>query len=358
MTAGMRRPPPGGKAGAAEVRLRGVEPDVHREAAPAHTPPTYCLPSRAIRHTESPRSFHRIVRPAAPMLSVVHRSAAFFDLDKTIIARSSALAFGRPFRAGGLINRRAALKAAYAQLVYLVAGADEDQMNRMRDYITEMCTGWDVQQVKEIVAETLFDIVDPLIYAEAADLIEDHKAAGREVVIASSSGEEVVAPIGELVGADRVIATRMVVEDGRYTGEVAFYAYGLAKAEAMRQLAEIAGYDMADCYAYSDSFTDLPMLEAVGHPTAVNPDRALRRAARERDWPLLVFNRPVSLRARLASLRSPRRPVVGTAVGVGAAVVGLAWYAARRRGAGPTPEQTGRRRASETLLVRRSSAAR
>jgi HAD superfamily hydrolase (TIGR01490 family) len=292
------------------------------------------------------------------MLSVVHRSAAFFDLDKTIIARSSALAFGRPFRAGGLINRRAALKAAYAQLVYLVAGADEDQMNRMRDYVTEMCTGWDVQQVKEIVAETLFEIVDPLIYAEAADLIEEHKAAGREVVIVSSSGEEVVAPIGELVGADRVIATRMVVEHGRYTGEVAFYAYGPAKAQAMRKLADAAGYDLADCYAYSDSSTDLPMLEAVGHPTAVNPDRALRRAARERDWPVLVFNRPVSLRARLASLRTPRRPVVSTAVGVGAAVVGLAWYAARRRSTTPPPEHTGRRRATETLLVRRSSAAR
>jgi HAD superfamily hydrolase (TIGR01490 family) len=358
MTAKMRRPPPGGIAGAAEARLRGVEPDVNREAArrTLHLHTVYPLRPSA---TQSRRA-HLIgsLRAAAPMLSVVDRSAAFFDLDKTIIARSSALAFGRPFRAGGLINRRAALKAAYAQLVYLVAGADEDQMTRMRDYVTEMCTGWDVQQVKEIVAETLFDIVDPLIYAEAADLIEEHKAAGREVVIVSSSGEEVVAPIGELVGADRVIATRMVVEDGRYTGEVAFYAYGPAKAQAMRELAEAAGYDLADCYAYSDSSTDLPMLEAVGHPTAVNPDRALRRAARERDWPVLVFNRPVSLRARLASLRTPRRPVVSTAVGVGAAVVGLAWYASRRRSAGPAPEQTGRRRANETLVVRRSSAAR
>jgi HAD superfamily hydrolase (TIGR01490 family) len=292
------------------------------------------------------------------MLCGVHRSAVFFDLDKTIIARSSALAFGRPFRAGGLITRRAALKAAYAQLVYLVAGADEDQMNRMRDYVTEMCTGWDVRQVKEIVAETLFEIVDPLIYAEAADLIEEHKASGREVVIVSSSGEEVVAPIGKLVGADRVIATRMVVKDGRYTGEVDYYAYGPAKAAAMRELADAAGYDLADCYAYSDSITDLPMLEAVGHPTAVNPDRALRRAAREQEWPVLVFSRPVSLRSRLSSLRAPRRPMVGTAVGVGAAVVGIAWYAARRRSGAPVHETGVRRRAAETLLVRRSSASR
>lgn len=296
------------------------------------------------------------------MLSSVHRSAAFFDLDKTIIARSSALAFGRPFRAGGLINRRAALKAAYAQLVYLVAGADEDQMDRMRDYITEMCTGWDVQQVKDIVAETLYEIVDPLIYDEAAGLIEEHKASGREVVIVSSSGEEVVGPIGELVGADRVIATRMVVEDGRYTGQVDYYAYGPAKATAMRALAEAAGYDLADCYAYSDSITDLPMLEAVGHPAAVNPDRALRRAAREREWPVLAFSRPVSLRSRLANLRTPKRPVVGTAVGVGAAVAGIAWYAARRRAA-PMAQEVGkhrgaRRRTADAFMVRWSSAAR
>ena len=266
------------------------------------------------------------------MLPSVHRSAAFFDLDKTIIARSSTLAFGRPFRHGGLINRRAALKGAYAQMVFLVAGADEDQMNRMRRYITEMCSGWEVQQVRDIVAETLHEIVDPLIYDEAAGLIEDHKAAGHEVVIVSSSGEEVVGPIGEMVGADRIIATRMVVEEGRYTGQIEYYAYGPAKAAAMRSLAAQAGYDLAECYAYSDSITDLPMLEAVGHPAAVNPDRGLRKLARERGWPVLVFTRPVSLRGRLSGLRTPAGPVMaGTAVGVGAAVAGIAWYAARRR---------------------------
>lgn len=292
------------------------------------------------------------------MLHGVHRSAAFFDLDKTIIARSSALAFGKPFRAGGLINRRVALKTAYAQLVFHFAGADAEQMDRMRDSITEMCTGWDVRQVREIVAETLVEIVDPLIYDEAATLIEEHKAAGREVVIVSSSGEEVVAPIGVLVGADRVIATRMVVEDGRYTGQIDYYAYGPAKAAAMRAVAEAAGYDLADCYAYSDSITDLPMLDTVGHPTAVNPDRGLRRVARERGWPIVVFSRPVSLRSRLSNLRPPRRPVVGTAVGLGAAVAGLAWYAARRRASAPVdPPVTARRRGENLLLVRRSSAA-
>jgi HAD superfamily hydrolase (TIGR01490 family) len=258
----------------------------------------------------------------------VTRAAAFFDLDKTIIAKSSTLAFGRPFFAGGLINRRTVLKGAYAQFVFSLAGADADQMERMRSQITRMCTGWDVATVHEIVRETLHGIVDPLVYAEAADLIEEHRAAGREIVIVSSSGAEMVGPIGEMLGADRVVATRMVTEDGRYTGEIDFYAYGENKAAAMREVAAESGYDLADCFAYSDSVTDLPMLAAVGHPTAVNPDRGLRRAAVERGWPVLTFSRPVSMRSRFAV---PTAPVVtGAAMGVGAAVVGLAWYARRR----------------------------
>ena len=253
-------------------------------------------------------------------------AAAFFDLDKTVIAKSSTLAFGRPFFQSGLINRRAVLKGAYAQFVFSLAGADADQMERMRAQITAMTTGWDVTVVHEVVRETLHEIVDPLVYAEAADLIDAHRAAGRDVVIVSSSGAEMVEPIGEMLGVDRVVATRMVIRDGRYTGEVDFYAYGVNKAAAMREIAADAGWDLAGCWAYSDSVTDLPMLEAVGHPTAVNPDRGLRRIAAERGWPVLEFTRPVSLRSRFSAARTP----VMTGVGVGAAVAGLAWYARRR----------------------------
>src|SRR6266702_5804733 len=120
-------------------------------------------------------------------------------------------------------------------------------MDRMRNYLTAMCTGWDVQQIREIVNETLHEIIDPLVYNEAVELIAEHKAAGRDVVIISSSGDEVVRPIGEMVGADHVIATRMVVEDGRYTGEIDFYAFGPQKAEAIRDLAGREGWDLADC---------------------------------------------------------------------------------------------------------------
>ncbi|TMU93790.1 HAD family hydrolase [Streptomyces sp. DASNCL29] len=272
------------------------------------------------------------------MLSVVEnhslpRTAAFFDLDKTVIAKSSTLTFSKSFYRGGLINRRAALRTAYAQFVFLAGRADHEQMERMRKYLSALCRGWNVQQVKEIVAETLHDLIDPIIYDEAASLIEEHHTAGRDVVIVSTSGAEVVEPIGELLGADRVVATRMVVEDGVFTGEVEYYAYGPTKAEAIAELAESEGYDLSRCYAYSDSVTDLPMLEAVGHPHTVNPDRALRREAAARGWPVLSFNRPVRLKQRRPSLSMPPRPVlaVAAAVGAAAATAGLLWYTNRRR---------------------------
>jgi HAD superfamily hydrolase (TIGR01490 family) len=202
-------------------------------------------------------------------------------------------------------------------------------MERLRAQLTAMVTGWDAATVHDIVRETLHEIVDPLVYAEAADLIEEHRAAGREIVIVSSSGADIVEPIGEMLGVDRVVATRLVTVDGRYTGDIEFYAYGENKAEAIRALAAEGGYDLADCYAYSDSITDLPMLSAVGHPTAVNPDRGLRKAALQHGWPVLRFERPVSMRSRFST---PPTPVVtgAAAMGVGAAVVGLAWYARHR----------------------------
>ncbi len=262
------------------------------------------------------------------------RTAAFFDLDKTVIAKSSALAFSRPLYRGGLINRRAVLKSAYAQFVFLAGGADHDQMEKMREYLSSLSRGWNVQLVREIVAETLYDLIDPLIYDEAASLIEEHHLAGRDVVIVSSSGSELVEPIGEMLGADHVIATRMAEADGCYTGEIDFYAYAANKASAIRELSAAEGYDLEHSYAYSDSITDLPLLEAVGHPFAVNPDRGLRREAVAREWPVLVFDRPVQLKQRSPALRVSSRPVLAAAaVGAAATAAGIVWYAARRRSA-------------------------
>jgi HAD superfamily hydrolase (TIGR01490 family) len=261
----------------------------------------------------------------------VGRSAAFFDLDHTVIAKSSALAFGRPFYRDGLITRRDLVKGAYAQLAFKLGGrADEQSMIRIRDYLAELVTGWPIEQVNQIVAETLHELINPYVYAEAATLIEEHQAAGRDVVLVSASGEEMVRPIGELLGVTDVIATRMVVEDGRYSGTIEFYAAGAAKVEAVRELAGARGYDLADCYAYSDSGTDVPLLEAVGHPTAVNPDRGLRRVAVEHGWPMLEFRDPVPLGRRLRA--RPAVPVAVALLGIGLAVtVGVLVYQRHRR---------------------------
>src|SRR6266567_552715 len=168
---------------------------------------------RALMPTSIPPGTGHERRTRTVRLPRVGPSAAFFDLDKTVIAKSSALAFGRPFYRDGLIGRRDMVKAAYAQLMFRLGGADEQQMAH----------------------ETLEELINPYVYAEAAALIGEHRAAGRDVVLVSSSGDEMVRPIGELLGATDVIATRMVVVDGRYTGEVAIYAAGEQKVAAVRE---------------------------------------------------------------------------------------------------------------------------
>ncbi len=268
--------------------------------------------------------------PAEPARPAVGRPAAFFDLDKTIIAKSSTLAFSRPFYAGGLISRGSVLRSAYAQFVFLVGGADHDQMEKMREFLSDLCAGWNVQTVREIVADTLHNIVDPLVFDEAVSLITEHQLAGRDVVIVSASGAEVVEPIGEMLGADAVIATRMEIEDGKYTGEISFYAYAQNKATAIQELAEAKGYDLERSYAYSDSVTDVHMLEIVGNPHAVNPDRDLRKHAAVHGWPILVFDKPVTLRSRMR-LPTGKPTLAALALGTAVAVGGAIYLGARRR---------------------------
>ena len=258
--------------------------------------------------------------------------AAFFDLDKTVIARSSTLAFGRPLMREGLISRSLIVKALYAQLVYHLVGADEAKMEKMRVALLELTKGWEKSRIEALVRETITDIIDPVIYSEALDLIGEHRAAGRRVYIVSSSGEELVRPLAEHLGVPHFIATRARVdENGLYTGELEFYCYGENKAVAIREHAERYGIDLENSYAYSDSATDLPMLETVGHPHAVNPDKELRETASERNWPILIFARPVSLRSRIAS-NVPRPSPVAALAAAGLLAAGLVWAALRRRG--------------------------
>jgi len=260
--------------------------------------------------------------------------AAFFDLDKTIIAKSSVLAFGRPFYREGLLSKRAIVKSIYAQIVYMLVGADESKMEEVREAMLSLTRGWQQDHVAQIVAETLDEVISPIVFAEALELFGEHHRAGRSVVIVSSSPAEVVNPLGEYLGVDDVIATRARIDDeGAYTGELEFYAYGPHKADAIREYADAHGIDLGESYAYSDSVTDLPMLSTVGHPVAVNPDKDLAREAIEHDWEIRRFAQPVRLRDRVPV--PPKGPTiaVGTVMAVaGAALGGYAWW--RRHVAG------------------------
>lgn len=284
----------------------------------------FSCPAPERRRGRTLKGVSSVGAPATSRANTRNSIAAFFDLDKTVIARSSALAFTKPFYSGGLINRRSVIKSAYAQLLFTLTGADEDQVERLRAHVTDMCQGWPVDQISSIVDETLHDIVEPLVFAEATELIANHQARGHDVVLISASGLEMVEPIGAMLGVDAVRASRMAVVDGKYCGELEFYCYGEAKADAIRELAQTKGYDLNECYAYSDSITDLPMLAAVGHPTAVNPDRALRREATTAGWPILSFDRPVGLADRLTP--SARTVAVSAAAGAGGAAVGALFY--------------------------------
>jgi len=225
------------------------------------------------------------------------RSGAFFDLDKTVIARASAAALSRPLQQGGFISRRALLRALLAQLVYLHIGASESRLQHMRDAVLVVTKGWDRESVEQLVEEALEEVIEPIIYKEALDLIADHQERGDMVVIVSAAPEEIVAPLARRLGADHWIATRALVdEEGHYTGSLERWVYGPYKAEAIESFASENHIDLSGSYAYSDSVTDLPMLECVGHPVAVNPDRKLAREAAKRDWPVMRFNEPVSLR--------------------------------------------------------------
>ncbi len=226
--------------------------------------------------------------------------AAFFDLDKTVIAKASMLAFGRPFYREGMISKTTALRALYGQLIYLHLGADEQRLSRIRESVLTLCKGWDQASVARIVAETLEEIVEPIIFAEALELIGAHHVAGREVYIVSAAPEEIVLPLCRYLGADAAIASVPRIDTaGRYTGEMDFYAYGPYKAEAIASLAAERGIDLESSYAYSDSYTDVPMLEIVGHPVAVNPDRVLLKLAVDRGWEVRQFVEPVRLHPRL-----------------------------------------------------------
>jgi len=257
------------------------------------------------------------------------RVAAFFDMDKTTIANAALFAYGSTLRSAGFISNRLIIKSIWGRLMFQYFGADHDRMEEMRENALRITTGWDKRQVSALVRGALEEVIDPIVYSEAIEEIEAHKAAGHKVFMVSASPEEIVVPLSKHLGADGAVATIAEVDaNGKYTGEMAFYSYGPFKVDGMEALALEHDLDLSLSYAYSDSFTDLPMLEAVGHPVVVNPDRALAREAEERGWEVREFSNPVPLGQRVGE-HARTGAIVAGALGVG-------WYLrSRRRAAAP-----------------------
>ena len=227
------------------------------------------------------------------------RTCAYFDLDKTILATSTTFALGSPMRRSGLISTTSLARGIIAQLPYLLMGADENQTSRLMERLALMSAGIERAHLQAVVCDALTTVIEPAVYAEALDLIEAHHRAGHDVVVVSASSAEMVEPIAALVGADRAIATRMEVDaEGRFTGRIEHSLLHGAKVDALVADASAHRISLSRSWAYSDSISDRPMLEAVGHPVAINPDRDLRRLADAQGWPVRDFEQPVPVRAR------------------------------------------------------------
>jgi HAD superfamily hydrolase (TIGR01490 family) len=214
-------------------------------------------------------------------------TAAFFDLDRTLLRRSSALALAPAFRAAGLISRRQLAKAAAWQALFAVRGASHDAVKRAAEDGLVVLRGFRPEELQALVAESMERVLRPLVYAESLDLVDRHRRRGEPVYIVSATLQEIVQAIADDLGFDGALGTICEVKNGVYTGRALRALHAEEKARCLREL----DYDLEASTAYSDSHTDLPFLEAVGHPVAVNPDRALRRIAAERRWPVLEFGR-------------------------------------------------------------------
>ena len=217
-------------------------------------------------------------------------AAAFFDLDRTLLRRSSALALAGSFRERGLISRRQLAQAAAWQLLFVARGAGHEAVRRGAEDGLKILAGYRPEELRELVAEAMEPVLRPLVYAEPLRLVERHRERGERVFVVSATLQEIVEAIAEDLGFDGALGTICEVWDGRYTGRALRALHAEAKADCVRAIAESEDLDLSACTAYSDSHTDLPLLEAVGHPVAVNPDRALRRVARDRGWPVLEFS--------------------------------------------------------------------
>jgi HAD superfamily hydrolase (TIGR01490 family) len=219
------------------------------------------------------------------------RAAAFFDLDRTLIGGSSAFYFGIAAWRNKLIPTGELLSDAANAITFKLFGATDERSEAVRDRILHAVEGAEQAQLLALNEEIIPRVLEE-VRPESRGLIDMHHEAGRDCWIVSASPVELVDPLAKALGMEGGLGTVSEVVDGRYSGRLdGPFLYGEGKAEAIEKLAAERGYDLRLSYSYSDSASDLPMMELVGHPVAVNPDRPLEAVAHQRGWPMVIFSR-------------------------------------------------------------------
>lgn len=235
------------------------------------------------------------------ILDAPRRGAAFFDLDRTLIAGASTFVFGWVAFRRGLLTTKALVGDAATALNFAFTGGSDEQSDFVRDRILEAVKG----RARDELTSLNDDILPRLLKSvrpETRRVVERHHEADRDTYIVSASPIELVEPLAIALGMTGAVATESEVVDGVYTGNLlSEFCYGIGKVHRVRKLAGEMGYDLAISYAYSDSKSDLPLLEMVGHPVAVNPDGTLKRIARSRNWPMVQFARKAKITATAVS---------------------------------------------------------
>ena len=249
------------------------------------------------------------------------RAAAFFDLDRTLMAGSSGIHFARAAYRDGMIGRRDVIGYGLEHLRFRVRGSTDEGTEALLKQVTEALRGVRERDLERMAPEVLAGVL-PRVYPQMLDEVRTHQDGGRPTFIVSAAGDGMIRMLAEVLLMEGGIGTRYEVDaEGVYTGRLdGPFMYGKGKEEAVERFAREHELDLAASFAYSDSASDLPMLRAVGNPVAVNPDAELARVAAEEGWRVMRFEK---LGRRMA--------IAGTTLAA-AAIGGSGTLLARRRG--------------------------
>jgi HAD superfamily hydrolase (TIGR01490 family) len=262
-----------------------------------------------------------------PLIGPDPKAAAFFDLDNTVIQGASLFHLARGLYKRGFFSTRLILKGLWLQTYFRVVGRENpEHMSQARDSALSIIAGHTVEEVQAAGEEIYEESILPKIWPGTRALVQTHLDVGQQVWVVTAAPIEIASIIASRLGLSGAIATMPESVDGVYTGRLnGDLVHGPAKAEAVRRLAADHGLDLARCFAYSDSYNDLPMLSLVGHPCAVNPDRRLAQHAQESDWQIREF------RTHRQAVRLGMVSAGVTGVAAGALATGFAVRRAFRR---------------------------